>query len=173
MKFVILDRGNAELAYPADWVFKPDPKDGHVTLTDPSDSCRLEISYFPLPAPASELPPLADQLRQVLAGECKRRKARPPKIVSEDRGDLWLAWAESTDTQLDTDRNERRAARTRHLVATNGRFQVLVTFAYWVDDAPWAVPAYERMIATLALGDGRQLESPWDHWSLREPPKRP
>lgn len=31
------------------------------------------------------------------------------------------------------------------------------------------LPAWERIIATLCLGFGEQLESPRDHWSLRDP----
>jgi len=43
----------------------------------------------------------------------------------------------------------------------------LLTFYCWADDAAWAVPAWERVVATLALGDGRQLASPAEHWALR------
>jgi len=49
-----------------------------------------------------------------------------------------------------------------------GVFQVLLTFYHWADDAAWAAPAWERVVATLALGDGRQLASPGEHWALRE-----
>ncbi len=57
--------------------------------------------------------------------------------------------------------------RGRWLLAANGLFQVLLTFYYWADDGPWAVPAWERIAASLALGDGRRLASPREHWGLR------
>ncbi len=61
-KILILDRGNVEFAYRRDWELKPDPA-GHMTLRDPTDSCRAEISYFHVPLPKGALPPLETQLR--------------------------------------------------------------------------------------------------------------
>ncbi len=45
---IIVDRGNVELALPRGWTVAPDPE-GHLTCKDPTDSCKLEVSYFALP----------------------------------------------------------------------------------------------------------------------------
>jgi hypothetical protein len=163
-KVAIFDRGHVELSFQADWTFKPDPA-GHAVFKDPADQCKVEVSYFRLPLPAKELPPLAEQLKAVLGG------IEPDvrfEIHAQDRGDLWLAWAERPYECDDTDRGERRKALSRWLLAANPLFQVLMTFSCWQDDAGWAVAAFERMVATLRLGDGRQLKSPYEHWSLRD-----
>lgn len=169
-KIVILDRGHLELAYPTDWECRPDPA-GHMVLRDAADACRLEVSYLPVPAgvPREELPPLAEQLRALPhpAGEPS------PSVQTEDRGDLWLAWSERAFRCDDEGAGiPERPARTRTLLASNGRFQAVVSFHYWEDDAGWALPAFERILATLRLGDGTQLARPEDHWSQRPRPRR-
>jgi hypothetical protein len=42
-----------------------------------------------------------------------------------------------------------------------------MTFYYWENDTEWAVAAWERFVETIALGDGAQLGSPEEHWSMR------
>ncbi len=164
-KILILDRGNVELAFPKKWTVKLEPE-GHMSLTDPGDSAKLEVSYLPFGIPKDEGPPLADLLRQVLE-KMPGEPAPLGEVVSADRGDLWLAWADRPHECDDTERHERRKAHTRTLIASNGRFYVIVTFAYWHDDLGWAVPAWERMMATLHLGDGTQLGSAFEHWSMK------
>jgi len=63
---------------------------------------------------------------------------------------------------------ERREARGRLLLAANPWFQAVFTFSYWTDDTAWAVPIWERIVETIELGDGVPLETPQDHWSLRD-----
>jgi hypothetical protein len=163
-KILILDRGNVELAFPKKWAVKLEPG-GHMSLTDPSDSAKLEVSYLPFAIPKGVGPTLSELLREVLE---RMPDGEMPEIVSLDRGDLWLAWADRPHECDDTERGERRNAHTRTLIASNGRFYVIVTFAYWHDDLAWAVPAWERMIATLHLGDGTQLRSAFEHWSMKK-----
>ncbi len=163
-KILVVDRGAAEIAYPADWIVKPEPA-GHLGITDPTDSAKLEISYLPFAIPKSDGPPLAQLLRRSLDN---KDATGPVEVVESDRGDLWLAWADKPFDCDDTERKERRKAHSRTLVASNGRFYVLVTFSYWEDDRKWAVKAWERMIATLHLGDGVPLKSPYEHWALRD-----
>ena len=162
-RIVILDRGNVEIAIPERWTVTP-KVEGHLDIRDPTDACKLEISYLRLPPlKPGIVPPVGDMLAQVLA-----KDHREPPIVTESRGSTELAWAEYAFEEHDPERGARRAARGRWLLAANGLFQVLLTFYYWADDAAWAVPAWERVVATLALGDGRQLTSPAEHWALRE-----
>ena len=51
------------------------------------------------------------------------------------------------------ERDEWRVAHARVLFASNAVFGALLSFYYWEDDATWAVPAWERMVETLRLGD--------------------
>lgn len=165
-KILILDRGNVEFAYPHDWSFSPDPA-GFAKLEDPKKDCLLEVSYLHLPPLLPEAPDVASRLRHVLD---ESKEGRGAGITSIDRGDLRLAWADYSFESADRERGGiQRAARGRWLLADNARFQVLMTYYYWVDDAGWAVPAWERIVATLRLGFGEQLADPRDHWSLRDP----
>ena len=167
-KIIILDRGNVEFGYPGDWTVIPDP-DGHLKLVDPRDQARLEASYLRLPPLGPDAPSVEERLRYALAAE---PEAGPP-IVTVERAGMQLAWAEYRYECDDTDRGERRRARGRCLVASNRRFQALLTYAYWDDDAGWAVPVWERVVETLRLGDGVPLESPKDHWAVRGWNKKP
>src|SRR5947199_3045274 len=62
-RIVILDRGNVEIAIPERWTVTP-KVEGHLDIRDPTDACKLEISYL-------RLPPLARDRSS------RRRHARP------------------------------------------------------------------------------------------------
>jgi hypothetical protein len=100
-KILVIDRGHAELAYPAAWNADPDPG-GHLRLIDPTRTCRLEVSYLRLPpVPRDALPSLETQVRLVLADV---PAARAAPVHTEDRGDAWLAWSDyETDPPEDDD----------------------------------------------------------------------
>ena len=164
-KILILDRGNLEFAVPRDWTVKPDPA-GFLRLEDGTEECLLEVSYMAPPPIPPGMPDVAQRLRFALETSPDGRGAPTTRV---DRGDLRLAWAEYPYESDDPRRKRRRPARGRWLIAENGRFQALLTFYYWVDDASWAVPAWERIVATLRLGFGERLGHPLEHWSLREP----
>lgn len=167
-KILVLDRGNVELGFPRDWSVEPNPE-GFIKLEDPTNSCMIEVSYLTLPQlppGAPPLPPLPELLRHILMDAPGADAATP--IVTSERGGLRLAWADYLYECDDTERGERRQAHGRWLLASNGLFQVLTTYYYWTDDTSWAVPAWDRMIETLRLGDGVPLESPKDHWALRD-----
>lgn len=158
-KILILDRGNVELAIPRDWKVKPDPA-GFMKIEDAAEDCLLEVSYLRIPPLAPGAPTAAERLEAVL----------PVKVpvTASDRGDLRQAWADYPYESDDPERGGRRPARGRWFIAENGRFQVLATFYYWVDDAARVLPAWERIVATLRLGFGEQLSDPREHWSLRD-----
>ena len=159
-KILILNRGDAEVAIPRSWTVKPDPA-GFVKIEDSSENCLLELSCMRLPPLSADAPTAAGRLGAVLPEKAE--------IIAEDRGDLRLAWADYAYEADDTQKGLRRPARGRWLIAENGRIQALATFYYWADDAAWAVPAWERIVATLRLGFGEQLKGPHEHWSLRDP----
>ena len=102
-----------------------------------------------------------------------RRQASPP-VRSSNRGSA--AWKGASQSPAARPLRSLEPADQGSLVFGLRRgapglcsplFQVLLTFYCWADDAAWAVPAWERVVATLALGDGRQLASPAEHWALR------
>jgi hypothetical protein len=162
-KILVLDRGAVELAYPRDWTVEPDPA-GHLAIEDPTDSCKLEISCFRIPAElAGKLPSIEVSLAAALNQGGPARE-----ILRADRPGLEIAYVESRYETDDTERGERRRARSFTLVALNGVHQALLTFACWEDDVEWAIPAWERMIATLRLGNAPPLEDPRQHWALRK-----
>src|SRR5207249_1751367 len=68
-RVVILDRGNVELVVPEGWAVTAE-SEGHLDIRDPTDSCKLEVSYLRLPPLKPEVvPPVSDFLREALAKE--------------------------------------------------------------------------------------------------------
>ena len=164
-KILILDRGNVELGVPRGWSVEPDPQ-GFLKLKDPTDSCLLEVSYLRVPPLAPSAPPLEERLRLVLK-DTPEAAGHSPVVVSEREG-MRIAWAEYAYECDDRERGERRQARGRWLLAANEIFQALLTYYYWADDTEWVVGVWGDIVDTLRLGTGIPLESPKDHWSLRE-----
>jgi len=165
-RVLILDRGNVELALPPGWTVERDPA-GHLACKDPTDSCKLEVSYLVCPPLPPDVPPLTERLRQSLEGEADPSTCSP--AVAFRRGPVEFAWMDYVFDSDDTERGERRQAHGRLLLAANDWFHAVLTFSYWTDDAAWAVPIWERIVETIDLGNGVPLETPKDHWSLRDP----
>ena len=166
LNILILGRGNVEFGVPKDWSAELETSGlGHMKLKDPGDNCLLEASYMRLPPLVPDAPGLAERLRWVLP-EGTAPPAETP-IINYRRGRTEIAWADYCYEEDDPERNERRLAHTRVLLAANHLFQALLTLAYWDDDVGWVLPIWNRAVETLRLGDGTQLKTPWDHWSLR------
>jgi hypothetical protein len=64
-RVLVLDRGNVELALPRGWTVAPDPQ-GHLACKDPTDSCKLEVSYFALPPLPPDKPSMVERVRSGL-----------------------------------------------------------------------------------------------------------
>jgi hypothetical protein len=112
------------------------------------------------------MPSLLERLRAALGGVADPSSCSPP--VTFRQGPVEFAWTDYGFESDDTERGQRRPARARLLLAANEWCQAVLTFSYWVDDKSWAVPLWERIVATVDLGDGVPLETPKDHWSLRD-----
>ena len=163
-KIIVLDRGNLEFLYPGDWNIAKAPA-GYVVLSDPSESCRLDVSYSKVPD-VTEPFPVELLLRRLLrkipeAGD-------DVEITTSSAPHRRFAWADQGYPSTDKRTGDPRAARGRWLLGTNDVFQVLMNFHYWEDDLDWAVPCWERIVETIQLGDGTQLSSPEEHWSHRQ-----
>ena len=137
----------AWLSVPLEWTVAGG--NGHVKLGDAHHDVMLEISSAQIPRlPGS--PSSAVRLQTVLA-----LSGQASTVIHErDRGDLEIAWAEvlhlADDPVLGTRR--QRPACTRWLLALCDIGQVLATFNFWLDDAAWAVPEWERIVSTLRIG---------------------
>ncbi len=164
-RVLIVDRGNVELALPRGWTVAPDPQ-GHLTCKDPTDSCKLEVSCFALPPLPPTAPSMIERIRSCLEGVADPSTCSP--VVAFRHGRAEFAWTDYVFASDDTERGERREAHGRLLLAANPWLQAVFTFSYWTDDTAWAVPIWERIVETIELGDGVPLETPRDHWSLRD-----
>ena len=162
-KVIVLDRGNVEFLYPGDWVVGPAPQ-GYLVLTDPTESCRIEVSYIKVPAEAVEVP-VVELLRRLLKQIPEAGSS--PDIEERSESNRTLGWAEASYPSVDKRSGEPKEARGRWLLGSNDIFQALMTFYYWAEDASWAVPAWTRIVKTLQLGSGAQLENPEEHWSMQ------
>jgi hypothetical protein len=94
--------------------------------------------------PAAARRAAAGQARCLRSQRCPPGRQDPRKVVAP----LDYSYGEQ-----DTERDEWRVAHARVLFASNRVFGALLSFYYWEDDAAWAVPAWERMVETLYLGD--------------------
>lgn len=164
MKIIVLDRGNVEFLYPGEWTVSRGQQ-GSVTLSDPTESCRLDVSYTRLPAGATAVPPeavLTSLLQHISEAEVE------PDIENVEEPARSLAWCDYEFVTQDKRTGNPKTARGRWLVGQNDTFQILMTYYYWEEDASWAVPAWKGIVETIQLGDGRQLSRPEEHWSMRE-----
>ncbi len=162
-KVVVLDRGNVEFLYPGDWTLGRGPH-GSLTLGDPTESCRIDVSYTKLTPEAASVP-IEELLRALLSHAPEA--GDQPEIETLSDVTRRLAWADYAYVTPDKRSGSARDAHGRWLVGTNGLFQLLMTFYYWSEDASWAVPAWKRIVDTIEFGDGHQLSGPEEHWSMR------
>ena len=162
-KVVVFDRGNLEFLYPNDWHVARN-KDGYITLSDPTESCRLEVSYTTLPSGAGEIA-VEELLKRLLSQVPEAGAETPIETISD--ANRRIAWADYAYPSTHKRTGEPSEAHGRWLVGSNGLFQLLMTFYYWADDASWATRVWERVVETVQFGDGSQLQSPEEHWSMR------
>jgi hypothetical protein len=140
--------GQVGITVPPDWLVHDDG--GHHRVTDARDDAALEFSFMQLPPLAPGAPDLRARLHHALGPS-----GHADSLLAEggaDRGDLVTAWLEYAFDSDDTERGARRPARGRWLLASDDRVQGFFTYYYWVDDASWAVPEWERIMDTIELG---------------------
>jgi len=148
-KLLVLDRGAVLLEFPADWVVEPGPQQTDIRdgASAEESTCVLAVSYLRLPpVDWSELP-LSRLLLDAVHGD-DREWIGPGTVVEATRGGLELAWTELRVV----DAGERREARCRMGLARNERFQCLITFDFWPEDASRLGPVWESVLHSLRLG---------------------
>jgi hypothetical protein len=134
-------------ASPLGWV-RSDQAGGSVKWVDPTDEYGFEVSLLEVPPmPAITL------LALMLSTDPKAAGAQGPSTLPHSRYEL--ATAEHAWMDPDPHRGgEDREARCRWLVARGLGRVVFLTFVYWTDDAPAALPCWERALGTLRLRRG-------------------
>src|SRR3990167_7350133 len=89
-RVLILDRGNVELAVPRGWTVAPAPQ-GHLACKDPTDSCKLEVSYFALAPLLPSAPAMVERVRLSLEGVADPTCS---PVVAFRRGRAEFAWTD-------------------------------------------------------------------------------
>ena len=135
----------AWLSVPLDWSVTG--HNGHAKLSDANQDVLLELSSAQVPRLVGS-PSAAERLQTVLAVSDQA----PAVIQERDRGDLEIAWAEVLHLADDPMHGTQRPACRRWLLALCDVGQVLATYNFWLDDARWAVPEWERIVSTLRIG---------------------
>jgi hypothetical protein len=147
-KLFIADRGAVRFEVPADWHIEPDPKSFKFKdLEPPNDNCCLEASFNRLPPADYNDFPLVMVLKQVVAKD-SRHILEKGEIVTLKRQTARIVWTEFKFL----DSQEDREAYSRICIALGSGIQCLVTFDYWVDDAPKMIPVWDTVLRTLTLG---------------------
>ncbi len=148
----VADRGAVRFDVPQGWVVVP--AEGAVKICDrqpPDDNCAIQLTIFRLPPGIDwSALPLAQMLADVTADdEHDKGVLARSEVVSIVRPDLEIAWRETRFV----DEREQREAISRSCIARGGNLQPLITFDFWVDDAPRLYPVWDELLRSLRLGD--------------------
>ncbi len=148
-KIFVAGRGAVRFEIPGDWHLEPDTKSFRFSdRKPPDDDCRLEVSFNRLPPEADfSLFPLAKVLREIVEKD-KRNVLEKGEIITEKRQTARIVWTEFKFL----DSNEHREAYSRICIGLGSGIQSLITFDYWVDDAPRLTPVWDNVLRSLTLG---------------------
>jgi hypothetical protein len=149
-KIFVADRGAVRFDFPNDWVVEPGD-DGSIKFHDkqpPDDDCTLAMSVMRLP-PGDWSGLKLSFLVEKLVEKDTRGSTLRGKIIEVHRADLDLAWAEVEFT----DPNEKRLARSRTCVARASNIQPLITFDFWVDQAPQLGKIWDEILRSLRVAE--------------------
>jgi hypothetical protein len=156
----VADGGALRFDIPSGWVVIPgDTSFKFHDRQPPDDECVVEVTlnYLP-PADFSEFP-LATALADVLRDSYESATSRG-EVMTEQRGDTRLAWAEIRYV----DDSLLRPAIAHTLLGLRGVIQILLTMAYWTDDAERFTPVWEEILRSIRLGEAV------DRSGRRQPP---
>jgi hypothetical protein len=144
----VAGRGAVRFEVPHDWFFEPDTKSfKFLDQQPPNDNCRLEVSYNHLPPADYTGLPLSKILSEVLDKD-ERNVLEKGEVVRVKRQTARIVWAELKFL----DSQEQRQAYSRICVGIGSGIQCLITFDFWVDDAPHLLPVWDHVMETLTLG---------------------
>ena len=148
----VADRGAVRFDIPQGWVVVPG--EGAVKICDkepPNDNCAIQLTIFYLPRGIdwTDLP-LAKMLEDATSkDDPDSGTLARSEVVTIERPDMEIAWRETRFV----DKNEQREAISRSCVARGSDLQPLITFDFWVDDAPRLYAVWDELLRSLRLGD--------------------
>jgi hypothetical protein len=148
----VADRGAVRFDIPEGWVVVPE--EGPVKICDkqpPDDNCCIQLSIFYLP-PGIDWTglPLVGMLADATSDSSDEEDVlAKSEVVHVVRTDLEIAWRETRFL----DKEQKREAISRSAVARGSDLQPLITFEFWVDDAPRLYPVWDELLNSLRLGD--------------------
>lgn len=178
----VADRGAVRFEVPSGWPVVIDDEGVKIhDQQPPDDNCRIQLSVHYLPAGIDwgELPPaklLADVLDERATdrtegdglgrlrgsgGAIDRARAKIEReeeereVLGRDpinhvlRPGLEIVWTEVRWV----DPNERREARTRHLLGRAKNIQPFITMDFWPEDARRFTPVWKELVRSLRVGD--------------------
>ncbi len=148
-KIFVADRGAVRFDFPEDWVVVPDPDS--IKFHDkqpPDDDCTLALSVMRLP-PGDWSGLKLSLLVEKLVEKDTRGATLRGEVVEVKRTDLELAWAEVEFI----DPNEKRLARSRTCLARASNVQPLITFDFWVNDAPRLGKVWDEILRSLRVAE--------------------
>jgi len=141
--------GGVTFHIPRGW--KIAPGDNCVKFTEveePDNKCILQLSVFRTPPDVDWIGlPLPQLLRDALTHTGNHGTGDVGEIHVEDRPDVGLVWT-ATDY---IDPKEGRPATSRTLLARGRSGHVLITFAFWPEEASWCLPVWEQLRKSLRL----------------------
>ena len=148
----VADRGAVRFDIPQGWVVVP--AENPVKICDrepPNDSCSIQLTIFRLP-PGFDWSglPLAQMLADATGDDPDEKGVlAKSEVVSIVRPDMEIAWRETRFV----DEGEKREAISRSCIARGSNLQPLITFDFWVDDAPRLYPVWDELLRSLRLAD--------------------
>ena len=152
-KSFVSDRGAVRFDIPGDWTCEPG--DNSFKFHDyepPDDTCILEITVWHLNPDVDWTGlPMAQILDDVIEKD-RREVLTRGEVKYRRKADFETAWVEVHFMDKDED-GRPKDARARTLIAKRGTVWVLITFAWWPEDAARVLPAWDEMFASLRLGE--------------------
>jgi hypothetical protein len=148
-KIFVVDQGALRFDIPQDWIV--DLATNSFKFYDrqpPNDNCALEISLIRLPPIDWSGLPLSQLILQSTAAEDSCGRIREADVRNVDRPDMELVWAETTYI----DPGQQRKAHSRICLARGSNLQVLITLAFWADDAYGLSVVWDEILRSLRLG---------------------
>ncbi len=148
-KIFVADQGALRFDIPEDWILELGSSSfKFYDRQPPDDNCTLQVSLIRLPPMDWSGLPLSQLMLQSVTDEDGGGRIREGDLRHVERPDLEMVWAETTFI----DPREHRKAHSRICLARGSNLQVLITFAFWADDASRLSTVWDELLRSLRLG---------------------
>jgi hypothetical protein len=148
-KIFVADQGALRFDVPQDWILDLGTSSfKFYDLQPPDDNCTLEVSLIRLPPIDWSGLPLSQLILQAVTDDDGCGKIQEADVRKVDRPDLEMVWAETTFI----DRIQHKKAHSRICLARGSNLQVLITFAFWAEDASKLSVTWDEVLRSMQLG---------------------